>query len=84
MNPELELKSMIKDIVAQYNIKYYAVQRSMCFAGVEVRLYNNDITWYAEGHFLVIDYLNNKEKIFKELNDLHKLYIIGPRISKNS
>lgn len=78
MNAELELKAMIEDLISQYNIKHYAVQRSMYFAGVEVRMYSNDIRWYAEGHFGVIDFFNNKEKVIKDLEDLHKLYLMGP------
>jgi hypothetical protein len=78
MNAELELKAMIEGLISQYNIKHYAVQRSMYFAGVEVRMYSNDIRWYAEGHFSVNDFLNNKEKVIKDLEDLHKLYLMGP------
>lgn len=84
MNAELELKAMLEDLIKQYQIKHYAVQHSMYFAGVEVRMYNNDIRWYAEGHFRVIDFYNNKEKIIKELHDLHRLYLIGPNRGKSS
>lgn len=79
MNAEIELKAMLEDLIQQYQIKHYAVQRSMYFAGVEVRMYSNDIKWYAEGHFRVIDFLKNKEIIIKELDELHKLYVMGPR-----
>lgn len=78
MNPEIELKKFITEYLSQYNIKYYAVQRSMYFAGVEVRLYNDTITWYVESHFPVIDFFNNKDNLRKELQELHKLYLIGP------
>jgi len=78
MNAELELKAMLEDLIKNYQIKHYAVQRSMCFAGVEVRMYSNDIRWYAEGHFRVIDFLKDKDIIIRELQDLHKLYLIGP------
>lgn len=83
MNTELELKAMLEDLIKQYQIKHYAVQRSMYFAGVEVRMYSNDIRWYAEGHFSVNDFLNNKEKVIKDLEDLHKLYLIGPEQTKS-